>query len=178
MRKAFTFFGILALIILSVIVIGFKMFANDNYSNGKHVGMLTKFSREGRWENFKSWEGHLNITQTGMNQSTGWDFSIDNDNEPPGVVKTLDSAQNDGWLVELSYHETKGYNWFNNRGNTDFFVTSVNVLDKHPNIYGGDRGKANGNVEPTGNSGNVISIPVDGVSTKIDTIIVIYKPRK
>ena len=37
---------------------------SQNYSNGERVGMITKFTKKGIvW---KSWEGHLNATQTGM----------------------------------------------------------------------------------------------------------------
>ena len=51
----------------------------EHYSDGERIGYITKFSRKGVM--FKSWEGHLNMTQTGMNSADGWDFSIDNDME-------------------------------------------------------------------------------------------------
>ena len=39
----------------------------ENYSNGERIGVVTKFSKAGViWD---SWDGHLNITQTGMNSS-------------------------------------------------------------------------------------------------------------
>lgn len=48
----------------------------ENYSNGDRVGMLTKFNKEGVM--FKTWEGELNITQTGMNSAgEPFNFSID-----------------------------------------------------------------------------------------------------
>jgi hypothetical protein len=103
---------------------------NENYSNGERIGLVTQFSKTGNF--FKSWEGHLNVTQTGMNSSVPFDFSVDNDDEPEGIAKTLDSAATLGWKVKIKYHETFGKNWFNNRGNTDHFVTSVDVLDKTP----------------------------------------------
>jgi hypothetical protein len=102
---------------------------SQNYSNGERIGLITKFSRSGIiW---KSWEGHLNLTQTGMNSAQPFDFSIDNDNEPENLVKTLDSAAQYGWKVKLVYHQVFGYNWFNNRGDTDYFVTKCEVLDKN-----------------------------------------------
>lgn len=101
---------------------------NENYSNGERIGLITQFSRTGNVN--KSWEGHLNATQTGMNSSQPFDFSIDNDNEPDGLVKTLDSAAQFGWKVKITYHETFGKNWWHNRGHTDFFVTRCDVLDK------------------------------------------------
>ena len=113
----------------------------ENYSNGERIGMVTQFSHTGVWN--KSWEGHLNLTQTGMNSSsnTPFDFSIDNDNEDTAIIKKLDSAAQLGWKIKLVYHEVKGKNWFNNRGHTDYFVSSVQVLDKDPigNIFGNSK---------------------------------------
>lgn len=113
----------------------------ENYANGERIGLITQFSRSGViW---KSWEGHLNLTQTGMNSSssTPFDFSIDNDNEPDQLVKTIDSAAQYGWKVKMVYHETKGRNWFGNRGETDHFVTHCEVLDKTPvqSAFGGSK---------------------------------------
>jgi hypothetical protein len=115
---------------------------SENYSNGERVGLITQFSRTGMiW---KSWEGHLNLTQTGMNSASAvpFDFSIDNDNEPEGLVKTLDSAARFGWKVKLTYHEVAGYNVMKNRGETDHFVTSCEVIDRNPvgSIFNGNGG--------------------------------------
>jgi len=102
---------------------------SENYSNGERIGVITQFSETGLiW---KSWEGHLNVTQTGMNSSVPFDFSIDNDNPNQEVINTLDSAAQYGWKVKLVYHETAGKNWFSNRGETDHFVTKVEVLEKN-----------------------------------------------
>ena len=102
---------------------------SENYSNGERIGVITQFSETGiLW---KSHEGHLNVTQTGMNSSVPFDFSIDNDNEQPEVINTLDSAAEHGWKVKLVYHETQGKNWFRNRGETDHFITKVEVLEKN-----------------------------------------------
>lgn len=103
----------------------------ENYSNGKRVGTITQFSKTGNF--WKSYEGHLNVTQTGMNTANGFDFSLDNDNEPKAIADILDSAQNYGWKVELTYHQVFGKNWFGNRGHTDYFITDVLVLDKNFN---------------------------------------------
>lgn len=104
----------------------------ENYSNGERIGLITQFSRTGIF--WKSYEGHLNLTQTGMNSSSAvpFDFSIDNDNEPKGLVATIDSAAQHGWKVKLTYHETAGKNWLGNRGGTDHFITSCEILDKNP----------------------------------------------
>jgi hypothetical protein len=121
---------------------------SENYSNGERIGVITQFSKTGRF--WKSWEGHLNVTQTGMNSSVPFDFSIDNDQEPDGVVKALDSAAEYGWKVKLIYHETKGWNWFDNRGNTDHFIKQVEILDKNfGNQFSGNKTAATGKIIDT-----------------------------
>jgi hypothetical protein len=123
-----------ALLLLATIILFSS--CTENYSNGERIGFVTQFSRTGvMW---KSHEGHLNMTQTGMNSSQPFDFSVDNDNEDQRVVSTLDSAATLGWKVKLRYHETMGKNWLNNRGDTNHFVTTVEVLDKKPmeNLFG------------------------------------------
>lgn len=102
---------------------------SENYSNGERIGVITQFSESGY--TFKSWEGHLNVTQTGMNSSVPFDFSIDNDNPNQDVINTIDSAAQHGWKVKLIYHEVAGKNWFQNRGETDHFVTKIEVLEKN-----------------------------------------------
>jgi hypothetical protein len=101
----------------------------ENYSNGERIGVITQFSETGLiW---KSWEGHLNVTQTGMNSSVPFDFSIDNDSPDQKVINTLDSAAQYGWKVKLVYHETAGKNWLSNRGETNHFISKVEVLEKN-----------------------------------------------
>jgi hypothetical protein len=94
--------------------------------------MITQFSKTGLM--FKTHEGHLNLTQTGMNSSSAkpFDFSVDADSEDPKIVATLDSAATYGWKVKIVYHETFGKNWFGTRGETNHFVSSVEVLDRNP----------------------------------------------
>ncbi len=108
----------------------------ENYSNGERIGMITKFSQKGLiWS---SWEGSLNTTQTGMNSATPFEFSVDNDVNDPKVIATVDSAATEGWKVKIKYHETFGKNWFSKRGETNYFVKEVEVLDKDPmgNVFG------------------------------------------
>ena len=119
----------ITLILMAVIAILSFTSCTENYSNGTRVGTITQFSRTGNF--CKSYEGHLNVTQTGMNSAAGFDFSIDNDNEPVGLSSVLDSSMNYGWKVELKYHQVSAMkNWFNNRGHTDYFVNSCKVLDR------------------------------------------------
>ncbi len=120
------------LFILAIILIGSFLFFisfSENYSNGERIGVITQFSKTGRL--FKTHEGHLNVTQTGMNSSTGFDFSLDRDADNDKVASILDSAANLGWKVKLVYHQVYGWNWLHNRGNTDFFINEVVVLDRH-----------------------------------------------
>ena len=50
----------------------------ENYSVGEKVGNLIEFTKKGViWD---SWEGRMNLTQTGMNTSGApFQFSFDND---------------------------------------------------------------------------------------------------
>lgn len=134
--------------ILMLVAIVALCSCSENYSNGERIGVITQFSKTGViW---KSHEGHLNVTQTGMNSSVPFDFSIDNDNEPEGVVDVLDSAAQHGWKVKLIYHETMGKNWWGNRGHTSHFVTHVEVLEKNfCNAF-------NGNQNNSGITGKVV----------------------
>jgi hypothetical protein len=103
---------------------------SENYSNGERIGFITKFSDKGIiW---KSWEGELNLTQTGMNTSSTFPFSVDNDHNDANLIDKIKLATNYGYKVKLTYHETFGLNWFNNRGETDCFVTNCEVLDSLP----------------------------------------------
>lgn len=150
----------LVILVAIVLIGGFFLFATENLSNGERIGTVTQFSLSGRW--CKSHEGHLNVTQTGMNSSTGFDFSVDRDNEPAGVVALLDSAANNGWKVKVVYHEVRGYNWFNNRGNTNHFITQVIVLDRKFDDPFGNKNGSNTNVN-SGNSNNTSGHVIDTI---------------
>jgi hypothetical protein len=138
MKKILTLIGVVLLL----------SSCSENYSNGERIGVITQFSETGIvW---KSWEGHLNVTQTGMNSSVPFDFSIDNDKPNEEVVKTLDSAAQHGWKVKLVYHQTIGKNWLGNRGETNHFVSEVEVLEKNfGNAFNGTQSKVTGKVIDT-----------------------------
>lgn len=108
---------------------------SENYSQGERIGTVVQFSQTGLiWD---SWEGQLNLTQTGMNTSGApFNFSFDNDrSDQTELIALLNQAQAEGWKVKLKYHEVTGWNWFNNRGCTNHFITDVEVIDKdfaHP----------------------------------------------
>lgn len=130
---------------------------SENYSNGERIGVVTQFSETGIF--WKSWEGHLNVTQTGMNSSVPFDFSIDNDKSEPEVINLLDSAAQNGWKVKLIYHQTRGWNWFNNRGETNHFITKVEPLEKNfGNAFGHETEQ---NVTGTGRVIDTIYVVID-----------------
>lgn len=156
MKKTIYAIGVL---LLSVMMTS----CSENYSNGEKTGLVTKMQRQGvMW---KSWEGHLNLTQTGMNSTTNapWDFSLDDDNLDQNVLNTLDSAADKGWLVRLTYHETFLMNWFENRGHTNDFVTKVTVVNK--NIV---QNNINGNGRTNSDSGFRQGHVIDTIYVVID----------
>jgi hypothetical protein len=126
MKKYFPKF---AIVIAILSVFAFTS-CTENYSNGERIGLISKFSKKG-WM-LKTWEGDLTLTQTGMNQSANeFAFSLDRDQEHEKIANTIDSAARFGYKVKLTYHEVRGWNWFSNRGETDYFVTNAVILDKN-----------------------------------------------
>jgi len=122
MRKLL--FGLLLVVLFSS--------CSEHYGTGERIGTITKFSRSGLV--FKSWEGELHVTQTGMNSTMhDFDFSIDNniEGERQNAIATLDSAAKLGWKVRLMYHQVANKNITNSRGDTNYFLDSVQVLDKN-----------------------------------------------
>lgn len=103
----------------------------ENYSNGEKVGNLIEFTQKGVI--YDSWEGRLNMTQTGMNTSGDpFSFSFDNDrDDQDSIINLMKQAQVEGWKLKIRYHEVWGFkNVFYNRGETNYFVDGVTVLDK------------------------------------------------
>lgn len=142
-KKSSEFFRMkyLLTILSTLYLILFIAGCSENYSNGERIGLITQYSKTGAF--WKSWEGELHVTQTGMNSTMkDFDFSIDNDHEDPLIINLIDSAALQGWKVKLTYHETMGKNWFQNRGETDHFITGVEILDRNP--VGSIFGKADG----------------------------------
>ncbi len=115
--------------VVAIFGLVFSLAATEDYSEGERIGFVTKFSHKGRF--WKSWEGELNLTQTGMNTSSLFNFSVDNDQESEQIVSIIDSAVNRGWKVKVTYHQTLMKNWFKNRGETSYFVKSVEVVDRN-----------------------------------------------
>lgn len=102
---------------------------SENYSNGERIGVITRFSQKGLI--FKSREGNLNITQTGMNTSGDpFMFSFDNNKEQKDLIASVDSAASKGWKVKVIYHECTGKNITGSRGETNFFIDDLKILDR------------------------------------------------
>lgn len=145
--------------VFTFIIIGFVLMAtflnNENFSNGERIGYVTKFSHKGQF--WKSWEGELNLTQTGMNTSSTFNFSIDNDKNLNSVIATIDEAVNKGWKVKMTYHQVRFKNWFDNRGDTDYFVDSIVVLDKNTP----SANSSLGNDEPKGHIIDTVYVVID-----------------
>ena len=77
----------------------------ENYSNGEKVGNLIEFTKKGVF--WDSWEGRLNMTQTGMNTSgEPFSFSFDNDrHDQDSLINLMKQAQVEGWKLKIRYHE-------------------------------------------------------------------------
>lgn len=120
------------ILLATLVVASLFTSCKEHFSDGERVGTVTKFSKAGVF--WDSWDGLLNITQTGMNSSgEPFAFSIDNDrNDQQKLIDTLVKAQVEGWKVKIKYHQVWGMkNVCNNRGESDFFVDDVIVLDKN-----------------------------------------------
>ena len=103
----------------------------EHFSDGERVGTVTRFSNAGVF--WDSWDGDLNLTQTGMNSAgEPFAFSFDNDrSDQDSLINLVNDAQRNGWKIKIIYHQVWGMkNVFDNRGESDYFVDDVVVLDK------------------------------------------------
>ena len=125
MRKTTRVFG------LAIMLCMMTVSCKENYSIGEKVGTLTEFAESGLF--WDSWDGRLNLTQTGMNTAgEPFEFSFDNDrNDQDSLINLMMQAQVEGWKIKIKYHRVMGWNWFQNRGRFDYFVNDVEVLDKN-----------------------------------------------
>ncbi len=116
---------------MAVVVLLSVTSCKENYSVGEKVGTLIEFAESGLF--WVSWDGRLNMTQTGMNTAGDpFEFSFDNDRtDQDSIIKMLKIAQVEGWKIKIKYHKVKGWNWFGNRGRSNYFVDDVEVLDKN-----------------------------------------------
>lgn len=118
-------------IILAILIGVCLSSCKEHFSDGERVGTVTKFSQAGVF--WDSWDGELNLTQTGMNSAgEPFAFSFDNDREDQdSLINLVNEAQRNGWKIKIVYHQVWGMkNLCNNRGESDYFVDDVIVLDK------------------------------------------------
>lgn len=131
MNNCFRHMGQTLLIFSIILCMVLLQSCKENYSNGEKVGNLIEFTQKGVI--YDSWEGRLNMTQTGMNTSgEPFSFSFDNDrDDQDSIINLMKQAQVEGWKLKIRYHEVWGFkNVFYNRGETNYFVDGVTVLDK------------------------------------------------
>ena len=131
MNNCFRHMGHTLLIFSIILCMVLLQSCKENYSNGEKVGNLIEFTQKGVI--YDSWEGRLNMTQTGMNTSgEPFSFSFDNDrDDQDSIINLMKQAQVEGWKLKIRYHEVGGFkNVFYNRGETNYFVDGVTVLDK------------------------------------------------
>lgn len=97
LKNLFSLFSLL-------MIVGLTGCTND-YSNGERIGYITQYSETGLL--IKTQEGHLNVTQTGMNTGASFDFSVDRDNsQAKQISEQLEVAAQQGYKVKLTYNQS------------------------------------------------------------------------
>jgi hypothetical protein len=120
------------LIILLVVVTGiFIFFYFGIYDEGVRAGNVVRVSKKGII--FKTYEGQLNLQSFGALKGTTpfaetFDFSVENNK--PDVIRDLEAVALSGERVNLHY--IKRYNVFPWRGETKYFIVSVERAEEKP----------------------------------------------
>jgi hypothetical protein len=118
--------------IISLVVIGLITFSISYwgvYDEGVRAGIVLRISKKGML--FKTYEGQLNTQTFGSLKGVSpimeaFDFSVDGGDDQ--VVKDLEAVALSGERVNLHY--IKRYVRFAWRGDTKYFITSVERLSK------------------------------------------------
>lgn len=126
--KGFLYFGIFLLIVFGILY----LLTGWSYSDGERAGTISKFSRRGFV--FKTYEGVLNVGgfsgETGSLTPQFFEFSVKND----GVAQQITDAVRTGQRVTLHYEQKiMKLPW---NGETEYFVTSVEVVNPAQRSYG------------------------------------------
>jgi len=115
-------------VFLGALVMAYFLFAN--YSSGSRAGTIIKLSKKGVV--FKTWEGELNMAMYVGDLSAAsavshlWEFSVHRSDT--AVIRRINDAMLSGQRVRLDYEEKYvAFPWY---GDTKYYVTSVEVLDK------------------------------------------------
>lgn len=131
-RKTKRFFRNLIIIATLVIVAIVAYGTFGVYDEGVRAGMVLRLSKKGIL--FKTYEGQLNLQTFGALKGASpitesFDFSVDSDNQE--IIKQLEQAALSGERINLHY--IKRYWIFPWRGDTKYFVTKVERLEKPTN---------------------------------------------
>jgi hypothetical protein len=120
------------LIIILIVIIGVLTFLYFGiYDEGIRAGTVVRVSKKGVI--FKTYEGQLNLQSFGALKGSSpfaetFDFSVENKNTE--VIRELEAVALSGERVNLHY--IKRYNIFPWRGDTKYFVISVERLGERP----------------------------------------------
>jgi hypothetical protein len=117
---------IIAIIVIAIVAGAsiFSFYYWGVYDEGVRAGIVLRISKKGVV--FKTYEGQLNLETFGALKGANpimesFDFSVDGDND--AAIKDLEAAALSGERVNLHY--VKRYKIFPWRGDTKYFVTSV-----------------------------------------------------
>lgn len=129
-KKSHLFRNILILILILIVGI-FTFLYFGIYDEGVRAGNVVRVSKKGII--FKTYEGQLNLQSFGALKGTTpfaetFDFSVANNK--PEVIRELEAVALSGERVNLHY--IKRYNIFPWRGETKYFITSVERLGERP----------------------------------------------
>jgi hypothetical protein len=119
---------ILGLVILVSIAV-FSFFYFSVYETGVMAGRVLRVTQKGVL--FKTYEGKLSLESFGALKGTNpiaetFDFSVESSEQP--VIKALEQVSLSGERVNL--HFVKRYRIFFWRGDTKYFVTQVERVEK------------------------------------------------
>jgi hypothetical protein len=131
-RKKSHIFRNLLILILIIVVGIFSLFYFGIYDEGVRAGNVVRISKKGII--FKTYEGQLNLQSFGALKGTStpfaetFDFSVENSR--PEIVRELEAVALSGERVNLHY--IKRYSIFPWRGETKYFITSVEREGERP----------------------------------------------
>lgn len=125
-----TFGIILAIIVIVLLAIG-TFFYFGVYDEGIRAGTVVRISKKGVV--FKTYEGQLNLQSFGALKNASpfietFDFSVEKSR--PEVVRELEAVALSGERVNLHY--IKRYMKFPWRGETKYYITSVERVGERP----------------------------------------------
>ena len=130
-KKKRHLFRNLLIIVLLVLTGLFTFLYFGIYDEGVRAGNVVRVSKKGII--FKTYEGQLNLQSFGALKGAStfaetFDFSVENNK--PDVIRELEAVALSGERVNLHY--IKRYNMFPWRGDTKYFIISVERLGERP----------------------------------------------